>query len=135
MPANSCLVTDLQFAMSCLNNASGGVLSNAACLPPQQRECLPSMVVPFGLANVNDRDHKLWRMKKAHPLPVNGNTTGNATTSASPASGAKGQGGGKKISSKRKQAASANEDDEEDAGSPKKCKVDDVVKTEDQEEG
>ncbi|KAI6819612.1 hypothetical protein KC332_g9781 [Hortaea werneckii] len=123
MPANSCLVTDLQFAMSCLNNASGGVINFQAVA----QQC--------GMPTAAAADHKLWRMKKAHPLPVNGNTTGNATTSASPASGAKGQGGGKKISSKRKQAASANEDDEEDAGSPKKCKVDDVVKTEDQEEG
>lgn len=74
-------------------------------------------------------------MKKAHPLPLNGNATGNPTTSASPASGAKGQGGGKKISKKRKQPTSADEDDGEDAASPKKCKIDDVVKTEDQEEG
>lgn len=30
MPANSCLVTDLQFAMTCLNNVNGGVVSVSA---------------------------------------------------------------------------------------------------------
>ncbi|KAI7281771.1 hypothetical protein KC343_g1653 [Hortaea werneckii] len=121
MPANSCLVTDLQFAMSCLNNSSDGVINFQAVA----QQC--------GMPTAAAANHKLWRMKKAHPLPVNGNTTGNATTSASPASGSKGQGGGKKISKKRKPAASANEDDEEAAGSPKKCKIDNAVKAEDQE--
>ena len=92
------------------------------------------MVFLFGLANVDDRNLKLWRMKKAHPLPLNGNATGNPTTSASPASGAKGQGGGKKISKKRKPAASANEDGDEEVESPKKCKINDLVKKEDQED-
>ncbi|RMY41783.1 hypothetical protein D0866_00353 [Hortaea werneckii] len=135
MPANSCLVTDLQFAMTCLNNASGGVLSNAECLPPQQRRSLSSIVLPFGPANVDNRGMKLWRMKKAHSLSLNGNTTGNpSTTSASPTPGVKRQGAGKKICNKRKHAALANEDDSEDVESPKKCKIDDVVKKENQED-
>lgn len=78
---------------------------------------------------------KLWRMRKAHPVPLNGNATGNSpTTSASPTSVAKRQGAGKKASNKRKPAASANEDDSEDVESPKKYKIDDLVKKEDQED-
>ncbi|KAI6820810.1 hypothetical protein KC332_g8081 [Hortaea werneckii] len=102
MPANSCLVTDLEFAMSCLNNASGGVINFQAVA----QQC--------GMPTAAAANMKLWRMKKAHPLPLNGNAAGNPPTSrASPKSSAKGQGGGKKVSNKRKPALSANEDDSE----------------------
>ena len=68
-------------------------------------------------------------MKTAHSLPLNGNATGQlTTTSASRTSGAK------KTSSKRKAATVANEDDSEGDGSPKKCKIDDLVKKENQED-
>ncbi|KAI6909319.1 hypothetical protein KC318_g2852 [Hortaea werneckii] len=123
MPANSCLVTDLQFAMTCLNNASGGVIDFQAVA----QQC--------GMPTAAAASMKLWRMKKAHSLPLNGNVTGNpSTTSASPTSSAKRQGPRTKISNKRKQAASANEDDSEHVESPKKCKIDGVVKKEDQED-
>ncbi|KAI7375335.1 hypothetical protein KC336_g20006 [Hortaea werneckii] len=120
MPANSCLVTDLQFAMSCLTNASGGVINFQAVA----QQC--------GMPTAAAANTKLWRMKKAHSLPLNGHAAGNPpTSSASPKSSAKGQGGGKKASNKRNQAASANEDDSEAEGSPKKCKIDVAVKNED----
>ncbi|KAI6909644.1 hypothetical protein KC318_g3965 [Hortaea werneckii] len=123
MPANSCLVTDLQFAMTCLNNASGGVTDFQAVA----QQC--------GMPTAAAAGMKLWRMKKAHSLSLNGNTTGNpSTTSASPTPGVKRQGAGKKICNKRKHAALANEDDSEDVESPKKCKIDDVVKKENQED-
>ncbi|KAI7551878.1 hypothetical protein KC331_g2265 [Hortaea werneckii] len=108
MPANSRLVTDLQFAMTCLNNANGGVINFQAVA----QQC--------GMPTAAAAGMKLW----LNP----------PTTSASPKSGAKRQGPGKKISNKRKQAASANEDDNEDVESPKNCKIDGVVKKEDQED-
>ncbi|RMZ09042.1 hypothetical protein D0862_03771 [Hortaea werneckii] len=115
MPANSCLVTDLQFAMTCLNNVNGGVINFQAVA----QQC--------GMPTAAAAGMKLWRMKKAHPLPLNGGATGNpSTTSASATSG--------KPSIKRKPAAPANEDDSEDVESPKKCKIDDVVKKEEQED-
>ncbi|KAI7198384.1 hypothetical protein KC316_g3803 [Hortaea werneckii] len=80
---------------------------------------------------------KLWRMKKAHSLSLNGNATGNPSTmSASPASSTNPQGPGKKTSNKtstkRKVPALSNKDNTEDVESPKKCKIDGVVKKEDQ---
>ncbi|KAI6840919.1 hypothetical protein KC340_g1623 [Hortaea werneckii] len=123
MPANSCLVTDLQFAMTCLNNANGGVIDFQAVA----QQC--------GMPTAAAASMKLWRMKKAHSFPPNGNATGNPpTTSASPTPGGKRQGAGKKISNKRKHAALANEDDSEHFEGPKKCKIDDVVKKENQED-
>ncbi|KAI7159228.1 hypothetical protein KC349_g4321 [Hortaea werneckii] len=127
MPANSCLVTDLQFAMTCLNNANGGVINFQAVA----QQC--------GMPTSAAAGMKLWRMMKAHCLSLNGNATGNpSTTSASPASSTKRQRPGKKTSNKtstkRKLPALSNTDDSEDAESPKKCKIDGVVKKEDQED-
>ncbi|KAI7195515.1 hypothetical protein KC363_g1428 [Hortaea werneckii] len=137
MPANSCLVTDLQFAMSCLNNASGGVVSVFVILLNDQsvdwkQINFQAVAQQCGMPTAAAANTKLWRMKKAHPLPLNGHAAGNPpTSSASPKSSAKGQGGGKKVSNKRKPAAPANEDDSGAEGSPKKCKIDVAVKKED----
>ncbi|KAK4540014.1 hypothetical protein LTR36_009912 [Oleoguttula mirabilis] len=69
MPPNTCKVTDLQFAMCCLNNIAGGAVD----YDKVSDEC--------GMSSMSAASQKLTRMKKAHSL----SSADGSSAAASPA--------------------------------------------------
>ncbi|TKA22649.1 hypothetical protein B0A50_07658 [Salinomyces thailandicus] len=104
MPANSCKVTDLQFAMSCLNNMNGSVLNAEAVA----QEC--------GMTSASAARQKMDRMKKAHALPSHDQADTKGADKATGKKGAKAMEGTEKGPKKRKIDVVVKEEQAADGG-------------------